>query len=159
MNALVLYNSFFGNTEKIALIIGKTLGSPDQVKIIPIADVKPISLSDVNILIVGSPTRAFRPTPAIVAFLKKLPKNALQDIAVAAFDTRISVTDVNSKFLTFMVKMFGYAAEPIGVLLKKKGGNLAIAPEGFYVKDTKGPLKEGELERAEKWAEGINHKL
>lgn len=159
MNALVLYNSFFGNTEKIALIIGKTLGSPDQVKIIRIADVKPKSLSDVNILIVGSPTRAFRPTPAIVAFLKKLPKNALQDIAVAAFDTRISVTDVNSKFLTFMVKMFGYAAEPIGVLLKKKGGNLAIAPEGFYVKDTKGPLKEGELERAEKWAEGINHKL
>jgi len=49
-------------------------------------------------------------------------------------------------------KVFGYAAKPITEKLQKKGGDLAIPPEGFIVKDSKGPLKDGELERAESWA-------
>jgi flavodoxin I len=155
MKALVIYASFFGNTEKIAQAIGKGLGDSDQVSVLEVAQVKPETLQGLTVLVVGAPTRAFRPTPTIVAFLKSLPKNALTGITVGAFDTRISTKDVNSKFLNVMVKMFGYAAEPIGELLKKKGGNLKIAAEGFFVKDTKGPLKEGALERAEKWGKQL----
>jgi len=54
-----------------------------------------------------------------------------------------------------MVKLFGYAAEPIAKRLGRKGGELAVTPEGFLVEGTEGPLKEGELERAAAWAERI----
>ena len=51
--------------------------------------------------------------------------------------------------------IFGYAAKPIADRLEKKGGQLAVPPEGFYVTDTEGPLVEGELERAAEWARKI----
>lgn len=37
-------------------------------------------------------------------------------------------------------------------MLKSKGGALLLPGEGFYVQGMKGPLVEGELERAEQWA-------
>ena len=49
----------------------------------------------------------------------------------------------------------GYAAEPIAKGLKRKGGDQRLPPEGFYVADTEGPLKEGELERAAEWAQRV----
>jgi hypothetical protein len=51
-----------------------------------------------------------------------------------------------------MVKLFGYAAIPIANRLRKKGGELALPPEGFIVEGTEGPLRRGELERAADWA-------
>jgi len=54
-----------------------------------------------------------------------------------------------------MIKLFGYAAKPIAGMLKKKGGSLVQQPEGFYVKDSEGPLKDGELERAARWAQSL----
>ncbi|MDW7650182.1 MAG: hypothetical protein SCK29_00780 [Bacillota bacterium] len=51
-----------------------------------------------------------------------------------------------------MAKRFGYAAKPIADKLVRKGGSLASTPEGFYVKDSEGPLKDGELKRAGDWA-------
>ena len=74
---------------------------------------------------------------------------------MAAFDTRISIKDINNPLLSTLVKLFGYAAEPIAKKLQGKGGVLAAAPEGFIVKGTEGPLKEGELERASGWAQEI----
>ena len=35
------------------------------------------------------------------------------------------------------------------------GGKLAAPPEGFIVLGTQGPLLDGELERAAKWAKDI----
>jgi hypothetical protein len=46
----------------------------------------------------------------------------------------------------------GYAANTIASTLKKKGGQLLVPPEGFLVTGEQGPLKEGELERAARWA-------
>ncbi|MDO9547751.1 MAG: hypothetical protein Q7J65_02155 [Candidatus Marinimicrobia bacterium] len=85
----------------------------------------------------------------------KIPAGALKGVNVAAFDTRMSVKDVNSATLTFFVKIFGYAAEPIAARLRKKQGYLLVPPEGFIVMENKGPLKEGELERAVNWANQI----
>ena len=56
-------------------------------------------------------------------------------------------------------RVFGYAAKPISEKLRRKGGELIVAPEGFFVKDVEGPLKEGELERAEAWAREIRGML
>ena len=79
-----------------------------------------------KLLIVGSPTRGFRPTPAINRLLGSIPKHGLKGVKVAAFDTRISMNDIDSRILPPLVKVFGYAAKPIADRLKKKGGELAV---------------------------------
>lgn len=156
MKALVVYDSVFGNTEQIARAIGSALGSPEDVEVLRVGNVRPEHLSGLNLLIVGSPTRGFRPTPATVAFLKSLPAQSLQGVRVAAFDTRISIDDASVPgILRFMVKLFGYAAKPIADRLVRKGGELAAPPEGFIVNASEGPLREGELERAAAWARQI----
>ena len=157
MEALVIYDSFFGNTERIARSIGNALGRLEDVGIIRIANVKPEQLNGLNLLIVGSPTRSFRPTPAIKNFLKSIPKNGLKGVKVAAFDTRMTKEEIESAvfILRILVNIFGYAAKPISDRLEKKGGELIASPEGFFVHGTEGPLKEGELERASDWAKQI----
>jgi len=155
MKVLIVYDSIFGNTEKIALAISNSLGSKENVETFRVSAIKSEQLVELSLLIVGSPTRAFRPTKAITNFLKKISSNGLKGVKVAAFDTRISPADVNSRFLNILVKLFGYAAKPIADKLEKKGGELIISPEGFFVKGTEGPLKDGELERAADWVKLI----
>jgi len=155
MKVLIIYDSVFGNTEKIAQAIGNSLDSKENVETLRVSDVKPEQLIGLELLIVGSPTRIFKPTKAIMNFLNKIPLNGIKGIKVAAFDTRISIADVSSRLLNILVKLFGYAAKPIADKLEKKGGNLIILPEGFFVIDSKGPLKDGELERAADWAKLI----
>jgi len=153
MRALVVYDSFFGNTEQIARAIGNALASQAEVEVLRVGDVQAGQLGGVGLLIVGSPTRGFRPSPATVRFLKSIPAGGLQGVRVAAFDTRISMDEPKIPgFLRLMVRFFGYAAQPIADRLVKKGGQLAIPPEGFIVMESEGPLKEGELERAAAWA-------
>jgi flavodoxin len=156
MKALIIYDSVFGNTEQIAKAIGSALGSPENTGIIRVSNVKPEQLTGLNLLIVGSPTRKFRPTPAITRFLKRIPKDGLKGVRVAAFDTRFTMSGIEeSRILPFFARLFGYAAEPISDRLQKKGGKLIIPPEGFFVEDVEGPLKEGELERSAEWAKQI----
>jgi len=83
MKVLIIYDSVFGNTEKIAQAIGNAFGSQEGVEILRASDVKPERLAGLDVLIVGSPTRAFRATPAISNFLKTIPKNGLKGGKVA----------------------------------------------------------------------------
>ena len=99
-----------------------------------------------ELLIIGSPTHGGRFTPKIQDFLNKISELTIKGINVAAFDTRTS---------TRLTKIFGYAAGRIADVLKRQGGILIAQPEGFFVKGTKGPLKEGELERAASWRKNI----
>jgi flavodoxin len=151
VKALVVYDSVFGNTAEIAQDMAAALG--DQARAVKVDAVSPQDLEGVSLLLVGSPTRAFRPTPATSAWLKALPAGSLSGVRVAAFDTRISAKDANSALLRVMVKLFGWAAKPIANGLTKAGGALAADPEGFYVQGAKGPLKDGERERAAAWAQ------
>jgi flavodoxin I len=153
MKVLVVYDSVFGNTEQVAQAMGQALAPHGEVETLRVTAVQPEQLAGVGLLIVGSPTRAFRATPATTNLLKSLPAQGLQGVWVAAFDTRIAPEDTNSGFLRLMVKLFGYAAKPLASRMQSKGGTLALPPEGFFVGGTEGPLKEGELERAAAWAE------
>jgi flavodoxin len=154
MKTLIVFDSFFGNTEKIARAIGDELAGTSDVEIIRVGDFRPEHLADLGLLIVGSPTRAFRPSPATGKFLAGFPEGGLKGIKTGAFDTRISEGDVNF-MLRVMMKVFGYAAKPISDKLSKRGGVVAAHPEGFIVSGKEGPLKEGELERARSWAQRI----
>ena len=156
MKAMVIFDSVFGNTAKIAEAIGQGLGSPEEVQVVRVNDVKPEQLIGLTLLIVGSPTRQFNPTGATTNLIKGIPKDGLKGVKVAAFDTRITESEVERvRILAFFVKIFGYAAKPMADRLEKKGGELTVPPEGFYVGGTEGPLLEGELERAADWARQI----
>ena len=155
MKVLVVYDSVYGNTEKIAQTIGNALGAPPDVDVRRVGDVQPGQLAGLQLLVVGSPTQKFTLLPAVRDFIKRIPKDGLQGIRVAAFDTRVNMAEVNSSFLRTMVNWFGYAAEKIADRLQKKGGTAAALPGTFFVKGTEGPLAEGELERAAEWARRI----
>jgi flavodoxin I len=144
MKALVIYDSQYGNTEKIAKAIGS--GFTGDVRVKKVADVKPEDIAWSKFVVIGSPTQGGRPTAAIKTFLENLPNDAFTGKRLAAFDTRAK---------SFVVKLFGWAADKIEASLKTKSGNPTAKPQGFLVKSTKGPLLEGEEEKAIAWAKAI----
>lgn len=152
MKALLVYDSFFGNTERIAQAVGNALRAKSEIGVLRVGDVKSMDLANLDLLIVGSPTRGFRPTEGIAKFLNSVTTNQLRGVEVAAFDTRIALETINSSVFRFIVDKGGYAASTIAKTLEKKGAKLRVPPEGFIVTGEQGPLKEGELERAAQWA-------
>lgn len=152
MKTLIVYDSFFGNTEQVARAMGSALGEAASVQVVRAGEVGREQLEDAELLLVGSPTRGFRPTKTVVDFVNRIPDRGLQGVKVAAFDTRLSTVDVQSRLLNVLVRFFGYAAEPLAKRLVAKGGSLAAPAAGFLVRDSEGPLKEGELARAAAWA-------
>ncbi|NDJ33418.1 MAG: flavodoxin family protein [Chloroflexi bacterium] len=137
MNALIIYDSDYGNTEQIALAVGAILG----VRVQRAGDADAADLKGLDLLVIGSPTHGGFPTEGIHELLSASP--LLRGTRVAAFDTRTSVT------------MFGYAAPKIGRRLAKKGAKLVVPPEGFLVEGIEGPLMNGELQRAATWAKAL----
>ncbi|HRN19546.1 MAG: flavodoxin domain-containing protein [Truepera sp.] len=153
MNALVVYDSQYGNTERLAEAIGEALAPCGVVRV---SKVTPEQLTGLDVLVVGSPTQRFRPTPAVSAFLASVPAAGLRGVRVAAFDTRFSAQRARSMsaVLGFVVRLLGpsaYAATHLAKQLEQRGGTLIAPPEGFRVTDAEGPLEEGELERAASW--------
>jgi flavodoxin len=155
MKILIVYDSYFGNTEKVAHAMGDALRSEAEVEVRRVAEVEPEQVRGLDALIVGSPTRAFSATPPVKQFLGRIPSRGLEGTRVGAFDTRIAVEETGPAFLRLLVRIFGYAAEPIAARLEKKGGERAAPPAGFIVEGSEGPLGEGELERAADWAQQV----
>ena len=154
MKTLVVYDSLHGNTEIIAQAIGETLSG--EVEVLHVGDAEPSGLGSYDLLVVGAPTHGFRPSQPMRDFLKRIAKGSLQGIKVAAFDTRLTEQEINNVgILAIFVRIFGYAANPISNGLQKKGGELILPPEGFYVDGMEGPLLDGELERATDWGKHI----
>ncbi len=144
MKTLVIYDSRYGNTERIAKAIGEAVGG--EVTVLSVGEADASELKSFELLFVGSPTHGGRASEPMRDLLKQVEAPALEGIKVAAFDTRLS---------TRWVGIFGFAAGRIAKSLKKKSGTLIGSPEAFYVEGGKGPLKEGELERAAAWAKEI----
>ncbi len=153
MKTLIIYDSLYGNTEVIAQVIKHVLEGQGQVVIGRAGEIRLDQLSGIQLLVVGSPTQQFRPTVGMRAFLESIPRDGLKDVKVAAFDTRLAQAEIDkNSILSFFVRIYGYAAGRIAKALKKKGGVLLQPAEGFLVEGMKGPLVQGEVERAEAWA-------
>ena len=86
-------------------------------------------------------------------FVNRIPEGNLHGVRLAAFDTRTDMDKLEgaAHFFGKIFDHFGYAAPRLLSSLEKKGGQAVKPPEGFYVKDTEGPLEDGELERAAAW--------
>ena len=107
MKVIVIYDSYFGNTEKVAQAVGQALADGGEVEVLPVSQVSPERLQGVKLIVVGSPTRGFQPSDKMKLFLKSLPPKALAGASVAAFDTRIALETIESSALRFIVKMGG----------------------------------------------------
>ena len=151
MKALIVFDSQYGNTERVAHAIASSLEC--EVLVERANNVLLPDWRDADLIVVGSPTQGGRPSFAVQAFLGSIPDGAFESKRVAAFDTRIVPANV---VLRVLIRLVGYAARRIDSQLKAKGGREAILPEGFIVEGREGPLRPGELERAARWAKTLH---
>jgi hypothetical protein len=156
MRAMVVYESLFGNTQQVAEAIGEGLRSSFEVEIREVGSAER-HIDRIDLLVVGGPIHAWRMTrvstgnSAVVAngigirdFLTELhdaDANRDPPPAAAAFDT----AQRSRWFPT------GSAAKPAARQLAQHGYRLIAEPQHFWVEEERGPLVEGELERARAW--------
>jgi flavodoxin len=143
MKSLVVYDSNFGNTQKIAEVIAKGVDA----KALSIKNIQASELTGLDLLIVGSPIIAWKPSPRMISFLAGLTAGQLKGTKVTTFDTRVQLF------------IHGDAASKILKALTSAGGEVVMPSTGFHVKGRQGPLFEGELEKAADWSDLIKRGL
>lgn len=159
MRVYILFDSYFGNTEKVANIIASQLEISFNVQVKHIDHVDEEYLKKSEVLVVGSPTRGFSPSKKIKLFFRTNDKATFKGKYVAAFDTRVDPEDVNSKMYKTLAAGLGYAAESIEKKLQARGAEVLIPAKGFYVVGNEGPFRKGQEEQIISWSKALVHKL
>jgi flavodoxin len=156
MKALVIFDSQFGNTERLAEVISRRLGADAPLWAADGAAKAALVRRDWNLLVVGAPTQNHTVSATMRALLQGVPYGALKDARVAVFDTRYRM----ARFLT------GSAAGWIAARLIRAGARLIVPPESFFVRRDIPPpgdqrrhdrerLEISEEERAQMWADAL----
>jgi flavodoxin len=145
VNIVVVYDSAFGNTERIARAIGDAALASGTARVLSPQAIEPLALQPADVMFVGAPTQLHRMSEPMRAFLKALPRGFLAGVPAAAFDTRL----LRARWLT------GSAAPGVARELRRLGCRLVVPPESFFVLDREGPLEPGEAERARRWARAV----
>jgi hypothetical protein len=157
MRALVVFESMFGNTEKIAVAIGEGLARTLPVDIVEVGTAPPAIGTETVLLVVGGPTHAFgmsrpqtRQDAERQAGGEVVSRSGIREwldtvtcsapVPAVAFDTR-----VRQRWIP------GSAARAARRRLRDKGFTMAGPPRTFRVEGTPGPLIEGEISRARDW--------
>jgi flavodoxin-like protein len=162
MQALIVYESMFGNTRQIAEAVAEGLRTGATVELVEVADAPARIGGDVGLLVVGAPTHAFslsraatRADAADQARAAGLPGPRSTDeglrewllglpvppwLPAAAFDTRVR-----------RPLLPGSAAHAAARRLRRAGCHVLDRGRSFYVTGTPGPLVDGELERGREW--------
>ncbi|MBO3101207.1 flavodoxin family protein [Cellulomonas fengjieae] len=168
VRALVIYESWFGNTANIARAVWEGMCTRVPDTSVMEVGAAPVGLpGDLELLVVGGPTQAFGmsrastradarqwagmadngPTVGVREWLASLKPPARQ-VHAATFDTRIHSPHVP-----------GSAAVGAWRALRRAGFDVAAEAESFWVLGTTGPLRDGELERARSWGVSITSLL
>lgn len=153
MQALVVYDTVYGNTEWVAHAIAEGLKQHHEVRLVRVAEADLEELKAADLLVVGAPTQRHQASPAMQSFLDGLPRRSLRGVSAAAFDTRYRMALFYS----------GSAAVEIGKRLRRAGATMVDEPQSFFMepdypsegqvrKHDKELLASGELERAQTWA-------
>ena len=163
-NALVVFESMFGNTQAVANAVADGLREQGEVRVLDVAEAPDSIPSHVDLLVVGGPTHAFSMTrantrqsavnqgadedkaaqPGIREWISGLAISA--DVPVATFDTKVVKPHLP-----------GSAAHAADRKLRHRGLHHVVAPETFYVTGTTGDLVDGELSRAKEWGARLVH--
>jgi len=156
MKGIVVYDTSYGNTKKIAETIAEALKeSGIEVDLFHVKDVKKLSAKDYNFLVLGSPTKFGTMSLAIRFFLGKVKSEEWMNKPFAAFDTEnpenIERAQAENKEWS--------AAEKISEKLRDKKMNQLLPVLKAVVFGQKGPLKEGEIDRTKDYAKELATKL
>jgi hypothetical protein len=160
--ALVVYESVFGDARTIAHAIADGLSASIATDVLAAAEAPTEVGPDVGLLVVGGPNHAFgMPRPSTREGAVKQYGADIADTATglhewleaarmtrsripaAAFDTRGSGHPILTKM--------DHAARTEEKLLGKLGATIVTPAEHYFVADAKGPLVDGEEERARRW--------
>lgn len=151
MNAIVVFDSLHGNTERVAHAIGEALEPLGEVRVLRTTEIPPGTTADA--WVVGGPTQNHGMSRPLASLVDGMPGGSLRDVPVATFDTRYRYPRL----------MSGSAAHSAAGHLRKAGCRLVTDPESFFVQEGPRPagggkplpgtehLEEGELERARAW--------
>jgi len=142
MRSLVIYESEYGNTEKVARAIAEALGQHGEARVTPVRSVTALEAGDLDVLAVGAPTQRHGLPAPVKELLERTPQGELAGVRALAFDTRYP----RVRWIT------GSAAKEIGSRLRRLGGKVLAAPESFFVEGAEGPPEPGEEDRARAWA-------
>ena len=161
MRILIVYESLWGNTKKVAETVSQALESTATVNFVD-TDSAPNVVEGYDLVIVGGPTHAFSMSRKSTRDAAKqqdaavhVPQRGIREwlddltpvetpIPAAAFDTRVDSP-----------RMPGSAAKAARHELRSRGFDVAIKPVTFRVVGYQGPLVDGELERAATWARNL----
>ena len=165
--ALIVYESMFGNTTKVAAAIRDGLSTVIDTDLVRVDRAPATIPADVRLLVVGGPTHAFsmsRPSTradagkqgdvvmpvetGIREWLGALPDRTTQTMS-ATFDTRI----------TKVRRLPGSAARSAAKLLRRRDFRAMVPPATFFVDDATGPISERELDQARQWGVELGREL
>ena len=151
MKGIVVYDTSYGNTKTIAETISETLKeSGIAVDIFYVKDVKKLSAKYYDFLVFGSPTKFGTMSFTVKRFLGKVRNKEWMNKPFAAFDTE-NPENIERKE--------GSAAEKIAENLREKQMNQLLPVLKAVVLGWKGPLQEGEIERAKEYARRLATEL
>ncbi len=131
MKAIVVYDTMFGNTEKVAKGIAAIL----KADVYAASDVDTTKLKDYGVFVFGSPTHAWNMSSKMKQLFKQLENQTFHGKKAATFDTKLA-----SRFA-------GSAAQKIEKKLKHLGFSIVMEPVNFVVLGREGPLADGEMEK------------
>jgi hypothetical protein len=170
VKALVVYESMFGDNREVAkAIAGGLVAAGVQSVAVEVSQAPDEVAADVSLVVAGCPNHAWsmpRPsTRETAAMATDQPLvsagrgirewlsqvRLVEGVAVAAFDTRSSGAAP--------VVAMDHASTSIEKRLIKRGGRRLAKPTGYSVVDMKGPLVDGELDRARAWGVRLGEKL
>ena len=86
---IVLYDTLFGNTERIAKVIARGVQRHGEVDCLNIKNADPDRLSHYSLVAVGAPTQAFSASKPMKEFLARLEEKNLAGRYGFAFDTKL----------------------------------------------------------------------
>ena len=165
-SAVVVYESVFGDAEKIARAIAVGLASHLDVDVVAARDAPRQLGSDVRLLVVGGPNHALsmprqstregavKQYGAQIADTRRGLHEWLDAVRVDGRGTLAAAFDTRSDHPKLLVKL-DHAARAEEKLLRGHGLRIVAPAEHFYVTDAKGPLADGEEERARRWGAAL----
>lgn len=166
MNALVVYESLWGNTAAIARAIGEGIGPDTEVK--HTGEIDPEDAAAAPLIVLGAPVHAFSlPTEATkksVAERRLAPDEIRPDLSQPPLKEWIAGLPRGSGFAAaFDTRVRGPlghgGASRIEKLLVEHGYQIADPSQGFYITNEKSVkaeasmLRAGEIDRAIEWGQ------
>jgi menaquinone-dependent protoporphyrinogen IX oxidase len=156
MKGIVIYDTSYGNTQKIAETIFETLkGLGLEADLFKVNEVKKLNGKEYDFLVLGSPTKFGTMSFAVKSFLGKIKSEEWMNKSFAAFDTENPENIERAK----AENKEWSAAQKIAEKLKEKKMNQLVPVLKASVLGWKGPLVEGEVERTKSYAKEFTSKL